>query len=194
MSIARLPTCAVLLVAAFVARTAAGDDELAPAEHRVEILGGLGISLPGGSAYKGRGQGGFAQAEYVFRPYSAVSPRLYAGALVTFPERDSCGTPSLCDVEAQIAFLGAKLRLMAPIPYVGPYLELGLGMSVGNVRTLDGPMLDETSRGVTFHVPLAIGVAIGRHHEYDFAFSYLFHLDIQHVGGAVAFGFGFAVP
>jgi hypothetical protein len=194
MSIARLPTCATLLIGLLVARSAAGDDEPVLPEHRLEILAGLGISIAGGSAYKGTGEGGFAEAEYVFRPHSAVSPRLYGGVLITFPNRNSCATPEFCDVESQIAFLGAKVRLMAPIPYVGPYLELGLGASVGNLRTLDGSMLDETSRGVTFHVPVALGLALGRQHDYDIGFSYLFHLDIKNVGGAVAFGFGFAVP
>jgi len=164
------------------------------AERRVEFVAGLGFSFSSDTSHNGSGDGGFAQAEYVFRPDSAVSPRLYAGALVTFPQRDSCGTPSMCDVESQIGFAGAKVRLMAPIPWVGPYLEIGFGASVGRFRTLDGPTIDESASGVVLHIPWALGLAFGRHHEYDIAFSYLYHWEPKQTGAAFAFGFGFASP
>src|SRR5262249_15783710 len=141
----------------------------------------------------GMGEGGFAEAEYVFRPNSVFTPRLYAGLLMTFPQHDSCHTATPCDVESQIGFAGAKLRVMAPIPWFGPYLGLGLGLSAGNLRTLDGPV-DETSSGLVFHVPVAIGVALGQRNQYDIAFSYLVHPGPKQTDGAIAFGFGFAVP
>src|ERR1043166_6694698 len=157
MPIARVPACVALLVALLVARTAAGDEAPAMAEHRVEFVAGLGISASNDTSRNGSGEGGFAEAEYVFRPGSAVTPRFYAGLLMTFPRRATCGAPAMCDVESQIGFAGAKVRLMAPIPWVGPYLEIGFGASVGRFRTLDGPMIDESASGVVLHIPWALG-------------------------------------
>lgn len=200
MSIDRVSACVTLAVVSLIARTAVAEDGPVIAEHRLELIGGLGLTFTsdssrdrsGDGAQDGRGEGGFAEVEYVFRPGSVFSPRLYGGLLVTFPQHDSCHIQPACDVEAQIGFMGAKLRVMAPIPWFGPYIELGLGLSAGEMRTLDGP-IDETSSGVVPHIPVALGIALGRRNQYDFAFSYLFHPGPRQVGGAVAFGFGFPI-
>jgi hypothetical protein len=193
MPTTRTAGCAMLIGASLVARTAAGEDAPQVAEHRLELIGGIGVSLSTDSSRDGTGEGGYAEAEYVFRPNSVFTPRLYAGLLVTVPQHDSCHTATPCDVESQIGFAGAKLRVMAPIPWFGPYLELGLGLSAGNLRTLDGP-IDETSSGLVFHIPVAIGVALGQRNQYDIGFSYLIHPGPKQTDGAIAFGFGFAVP
>jgi hypothetical protein len=195
MSLIRVLAYAALLLAAPLARSANAQEEPPVASHMLEVIGGLGFTFSNKSAPdNGRGNGGFAAAEYVFRPHRAVSPRLYAGALVTFADSNSCVTPSMCDVHANIFFAGGKLRLMAPIPWVGPFFELGFGLSVGYLRTLDGLTVNEESRGVAYHIPFAIGLAIGPDHQYDIAFSYLFHPDQKQYGGAFAFGLGFALP
>jgi len=192
-----VPVALVPLLAMLVASTAAAQE--APAsKHELEVIGGLGISIPREKEGRdGDGRGGFVAAEYVFLPRHVFSLRLYAGAVVTLPNDSSCRSPP-CDTEAQIGFTGAKVRVMAPIPWVGPYLELGLGASVGYMRTYyTRPYYgttDETLRGATFHIPFALGLALGRQHEFDVAFSYLFHPAQSQVVGAVAVGLKFAVP
>src|SRR5438128_2647440 len=107
---------------------AAAEDEESP--RAVGLAAGLGLAFPerqGGQDVSGRGTGAYAEAEYIFRPVHWFTPRLYAGLLLTAPE-SNCGAGVVpCDVSAKIFFAGAKLRLMAPIPYVGPFIELGFG-------------------------------------------------------------------
>jgi hypothetical protein len=192
--ITRLPACGLPLLTLLVPISAAGEDKDSAADHHVEILAGLGYTFTEDSSQNGSGEGGFLEGEYVFRPHRALSPRLYAGLLMTFPDNESCGTPSHCDVQSKIVFLGAKVRARVPIPWVSPYAEFGLGASAGYLRTLDGLTVDETMRGVAIHLPVAIGLALGRRHEFDVGFNYIFHPAQQQVGGALAFGVAFAVP
>ena len=179
------------LLTLLIARPVAADDGDPAAGHRIDVAAGLGFSSPRDDTLKGGGDGGFLGADYVFLPGSAVTPRVYGGLLLTFPERDRCAS---CDIEAQIAFAGVKLRAMAPIPWVGPYLEFGLGLSAGYMRTLEGDAVDKTMRGLSWHVPVAVGLALGQRHQYDIAFSYLFHPEQEQISGAVAIGVGFAIP
>lgn len=115
MPTARLVASLIPVLSFLVASTAAAEGESSPPEHQLEVIGGLGYSFSMKNGQEGRGSGGFAAAEYVFLPRHVFSPRLYAGAVVTVPTKNSCETPSRCDVEAQIAFVGAKVRVMAPI-------------------------------------------------------------------------------
>src|SRR5262249_20066625 len=159
--------CTALVLAVPAVRIARADDEPLPRNHMLELVGGIGYTFSNKDMPNGSGDGGMLSAEYVFRPLTAISPRLYGGVLMTFPQGGSCVTPSLCDVESKLAFAGAKLRLMAPIPWVGPFLELGVGLSAGYMRTLDGADIDEKTSGIAYHIPVSLGLAIGRNHEYD---------------------------
>ena len=190
---ARRLLCVCILVAAPLTARIARADQLEPPGRMLEVVGGLGYTFAQEKDHAdGMGTGGFLEAEYVFRPSHVFSPRLYAGALVTFPDDKSCGGDP-CDVESKIVFAGAKARIMAPIPYVGPFFELGLGVSAGYLRTLARLDVDERTSGVAIHIPFAIGLALGRRHQYDLEFSYLFHVAERQTGGAVAFGLGFPV-
>lgn len=183
----------VVLVLSSAAR--AGAQPLQPREplRLLQVLGGVGVTFAEDQdRYSGQGLGGYLGAELVFRPGSFFQPRLYAGALATFPDADSCRAAP-CDVESKIFFLGAKVRLMAPIPYVGPFVDVGLGASLGYLRTLDLDH-DERVRGAAFHIPFALGLAIGKRHELDLSFSYLVHPAQDQVAGAFAFGLGFPLP
>ena len=160
-------------------------------DRALDLSVGLGLSFPteqNGRTPDGTGRGGFAQAEYVFRTTEWFTPRLYTGLLFTSPH-DDCGqgvTP--CDVSAKIYFLGGKFRLMAPIPYVGPFLELGIGASIGRMRTQIGDTLDVASSGVMFHVPFSLGLALGRDRQFEIAFQYLAHPEQRQVTGGLAIG------
>jgi hypothetical protein len=141
----------------------------------------------------GRGSGGYAKAEYIYRRVEWATPRLYAGILLTSPESDCGAGVSPCDVSAKIFFVGGKLRLMAPIPYVGPFFEIGVGASAGRVSTRSGQAVDVTANGVMYHVPVAVGLAIGSRRQVDISFQYLFHPEQKQITGAVAFGIVFGL-
>jgi hypothetical protein len=54
-------------------------------------------------------------------------------------------------------------------------------------------VVDVTGSGVMYHLPFAVGLALGARHQYAIAFQYLFHPEQQQVNGAVALGFGFSL-
>ncbi len=166
----------------------------APAQslHHIGVSAGLGYTDPLDSV-PGSGSGGFAEVEYTYRSVEWLTPRGYAGALIT-SSRDDCGAAvAPCDVSASVGLLGARLRLMAPVPYVAPFVEGGAGVSLGSVETRVGEAVNESSSGVTFHIPVAFGLALGEFHEFELALRYLFHPRERQVGSAFALGFGFAI-
>jgi hypothetical protein len=63
---------------------------------------------------------------------------------------------------------------LAPIPWVSPYIEIGVGASVGTFKNFT-PFPDIDKSGVLLHIPLAIGLHIDRHFSFSIAFSYLEH-------------------
>jgi hypothetical protein len=156
----------VLLAGAGAVHAAAPDEE---SPRALSLAAGLGLAAPlrqNGQDVEGDGRGGYAAAEYIFRLKHWFTPRLYAGGLIA-PSQSNCGAGVVpCDVSATILFAGAKFRVMAPIPYVGPFIELGLGASAGRISTRSGRQVDVTGEGLMYHVPFALGVAIGRRHEF----------------------------
>ena len=179
---------AVILLLAGAAHAAAPGDE---SPRALGLSAGFGFAFPerqGRQDVSGSGTGGYADAEYIFRPASWFSPRLYGGVVFAPPE-SNCGAGVVpCDVSARILFAGGKLRLMAPIPYVGPFIELGFGASVGRISTRSGQRVNVTGEGLMYHVPVALGLALGARHQFDVAFQYLFHPAQQEFCGAAAVG------
>jgi hypothetical protein len=155
---------------------------------------GFGLSVPYTDRQSNSQGGGFyGAAEFVLVTSMWFSPRAYAGVLLTNTDAGSCDTPG-CDVHASIGFLGAKGRLTIPIPYVAPYIEAGLGASVGNLTTRVYD-IDVDFTGVTYHVPFAFGLSIGNMHDYfvDLGFSFLFHPAQSQANGALAFSLAFSL-
>jgi hypothetical protein len=130
--------------------------------------------------FYGAGEFGVALGEW-------VSPRLYGGLLMTFPVQQGCQLATGCDVSDKIAFVGGKVRFLAPIPYVAPFVELGLGLSAGSLRTLDVGV-DKSLAGITYHIPFALGLAVGKEHNIEIALSYLFHPAVSSFAGGIAVG------
>ncbi len=133
--------------------------------------------------------GVYLQLEHLWQVRDWFSPRAYGGALLTWPERESCGgnqTP--CDVSNKIGFAGVKARAMAPFPYIGPYFELGGGLSFGSINTLvlDRETID--ARGVFGHIAIGAGLALGKHREVDLGFNYLVHPGQSQIGGGLCLG------
>jgi len=169
---------------------AAGPEEESPrALSFAAGLGGVSAERKDGQDVDGRGAGAYAKVEFVFRPAHWFTPRLYAGTMLAPADEGSCGTGvDPCDISAKIGFFGGKFRLMAPIPYVGPFIELGIGGSVGRITTRSGQQVDATTKGLMYHVPVAFGLAIGERHQVDIVAQVLAHPEQKAVCSALALG------
>jgi hypothetical protein len=158
-------------------------------EHNVHAYGGLGVDQPSGDGVEGKGSGLLLGAEYARSSFDYL--RFYGGLQFTSPDRDSCGEfVSPCEVSSKIGFFGAKLRLSAPIPYVAPYFEIGLGGSLGRMVTRVSDKVNAVGSGLMFHVPVGVGLAIGSQHSFELGIALLFHPAQRHVSGGFAVGIG----
>jgi hypothetical protein len=191
-----LVSICALTPAAVVASDEGAETERLGPSHVLNVSIGVGLVAPdnkNGQEVSGSGEGFYGAAEYVFWPSAWFSPRLYSG-LVIAPARADCGAGvAPCDVSAEFAFAGAKARVMAPLPWVAPFLELGLGASAGRFSTRSGQVVDQVTRGIAYHVPFALGVALGERRRFEIALLYLFHPEQKQFSGAMAVGLQFAL-
>lgn len=158
------------------------------------ITVGAGFSFPDDDSDVS-GSGFYGTVEYVKFVTRWIGLRPYAGLMFTSPDEEDarCRAMGLdCKVTANIGFFGGKVRLALPIPFVAPFFEAGVGVSVGSLRTLT-PETDDEVTGVTTHFPFNIGVAIGRHHQVEISIPYLDHSAASQIDGAIAFGFNLAL-
>jgi len=162
--------------------------EAPPPLHWVGGDLGYGISSPYDDSAT-LGTGVLAMGQYAYRASSWVEPRGYAGLLLTFPDDEAClPTTAECEVTSKIGFLGAKGRFTIPIPYIAPFIELGVGLSLGVLKTKT-ESTDEYTAGAAVHIPFTLGLALGEHHEYEVEFLYLFHPNERQAGGGIGVGF-----
>jgi len=139
------------------------------------------------------GTGFYGAAEYVVIMSRLFSPRAYSGLLLTHPNPEGCRTQNgPCDVSAKMGFLGAKARFSVPIPYVAPFVELGLGTSFGAITTVT-PSTTRETRGITYHIPAAFGLSLGPAHNFDVAFLFLIHPREKQVNGGATIGLAFKI-
>lgn len=136
------------------------------------------------------GSGFYAQAEYVMGLLSWFDLRPYAGTVIASGDSDQPGMQEY-NIKSNAFLLGAKFRINAPIPYVAPFLESGVGMSAGSFETFT-PLTNLKRDGVIVHIPFSIGLAVGRKHNFDIKFTYYYHPAMEQFSGAAAFGF--AIP
>jgi hypothetical protein len=134
----------------------------------------------------GYGLGVYAGFEYALLPTRWFSPRAFAGLLLASADENSCNGGALpCHVSAQIGVLGIKARFTIPIPYVAPFIEAGVGMSVGamSTQTVD---IDKRLSGVAYNIPLSIGLSfgIGQRRFMELAFAFLDHPELSQIDGA----------
>ncbi len=180
----------MMLATLVILSTLSADTAAGGVPTALRVSAGYATDLTGGAPASS--EGFFAEGEYVWVLASWVSARAYAGVQWTSPDPDLCRDVQPCEVFSHIGYLGARLRLMAPIPYVGPFFELGLGGSLGNLTTRFGGIVDDRFYGVTYHVPWAVGLAFGEHHQYAVELSYLQHPAHDHIAGGV--GLGLTIP
>lgn len=137
------------------------------------------------------GSGFYAQGEYVYNVFSWFGLRPYAGVVFASGESEVIGMQEY-RAKQNAFLLGAKARLIAPIPYVAPFIESGIGVSAGEFRTYT-PFVDVDKKGLQMHVPVIFGFAIGRNHNYELKFVYYFHPNAEQTSGAASIGFSFPI-
>jgi len=135
--------------------------------------------------------GFYAQGELVYSPLSWFGVRPYAGLILSSGEKVEDGV-LIGRVKSNAFMLGAKVRIVAPIPYFAPFIEAGFGMSAGSFETRTS-MINVRKNGVTPHVPFAIGVAVGRRHNIEIKFTYYENYRLHQYTGAAAVGFTFPI-
>ena len=137
------------------------------------------------------GSGFYAQGEYVYNLFSWFGFRPYAGVVFASGESEYVAMQEY-HVKQNALLVGAKARITAPIPYVAPFIESGIGMSAGQFKTYT-PSVDIDKKGLQLHVPVIFGLAIGKNHNYELKFVYYFHPNAEQTSGAVSIGFGFPI-
>jgi hypothetical protein len=156
---------------------------------------GLGISAVNDSNddLTASGSGFYAQGEYVMGLTKWFGFRPYAGFVITdVSESDIKQNQPLYIATSKALLVGGKVRLAAPIPYVAPYIEVGIGTSFGTFKTFT-PNTHIEKKGVVAHIPFSLGLSLGKKHSVDFAFTYYFHQSVNQFSGAAALGFTFPI-
>lgn len=189
---------ALVLALVLASLVAAAPGLVAQEGHDVQISGGLAFSYAhDGRLRNGHGRGGAVSLEYIENWTRWVSGRLYGGLFLSGSNRGSCSAGvEPCSVSSQIGVAGGKGRLLIPIPYVAPFLELGAGVSAGSIETRMGGRgfrqpLDEDRSGFFFHRQGSLGLAFGARHQHDLSFDFFFHRP-WHVAATFALGIGFS--
>jgi len=154
----------------------------------IEIAIGYGLSLPYDDVDIS-GSGFYAQGEYVFALTSWFGLRPYAGFIITSTDENDDYVPDY-KVTSKAFLLGGKARFAAPIPWVAPYIEIGLGTSLGKFETYT-PYTNLEKSGLLVHIPFTLGLALGPENNVEVAFTYYVHPAVEQVSGAAAIGLSF---
>ncbi|EPR72105.1 hypothetical protein ADIWIN_2944 [Winogradskyella psychrotolerans RS-3] len=128
------------------------------------------------------------QGEFVLKVSSWFELRPYAGVIITNSNGEDLNNNPTDEIAESKAFLlGGKARLRAPIPWVAPYLELGIGTSIGKFQTFT--YYDDIDKGgIIYHIPFAIGLELGKNNNVDVGFTYYFQPSVKQFVGAMAVG------
>ncbi|MFD2516424.1 hypothetical protein [Salinimicrobium flavum] len=161
-------------------------------EEAIDVSIGYGLSVP----YEEvgfYGSGFYAQGEYVLGINEWVDLRPYAGYIGTKMNENFGGSIKPEDKATVNAFLfGGKARFTLPVPWIAPYLELGIGGSFGSFETVTDNMKFEES-GAFLHIPFSIGLALGRSHNVSIELTWYFHTSPEQYAGVAAIGIAFPV-
>lgn len=152
---------------------------------------GYGLSSPYNSIDEIVDDGFFAQGELVLKVSSWIDLRPYAGFITTSSNGKDIND-NLTDEKAttKAFFLGGKARLKAPIRWVSPYIEFGIGTSIGKFETFTTyDNIDKS--GIIYHIPVSLGLELGPTNNVDLAFTYYFQPSVQQYAGAFALGLTF---
>ena len=162
-------------------------------EESIKAQIGYGLSVPNNSVDEIIDTGFFAQGELVLKITSWFDIRPYAGFILTNSNgKDVYNNPTDEKAESKAALLGGKVRVRAPIPWVAPYIELGIGTSIGKFETFTAfDTIDKS--GIIYHTPFSLGLELGRNHNVDVGFTYYFQPSVEQFAGAIAVGITFPI-
>lgn len=157
-------------------------------EKSINAQIGYGLSAPYNSVDEVFGTGFFLQGELVLKVASWVELRPYAGFILTNSNgKDINDNPTNEGAESKAFLLGGKVRVRAPIPWVAPYIEIGLGTSIGKFETFTA--FDNIDKGgIIYHIPFSFGLELGRNNNVDLGFAYYFQPSVKQFVGAFAVG------
>ncbi|WP_178984687.1 hypothetical protein [Winogradskyella helgolandensis] len=157
-------------------------------EKSINAIIGYGISVPYDSMDDVADRGLLLQGELVLKVSSWFELRPYAGLILTSSNgKDLNNNPTDEIAESKAFLLGGKARLRAPIPWVAPYLELGIGASIGKFETFT--YYDDIDKGgIIYHIPFAFGLELGKNNNIDLGFTYYSQPSVKQFVGAMAVG------
>ena len=157
-------------------------------EKSLNIQLGYGVSIPYYSLDEVASCGLFLQGELVLKATSWFEIRPYAGLMITNSNgKNLQDGPSDEMAETKAFLFGGKVRLRAPIPYLAPYAEIGIGASVGTFETKTYLSYFD-KRGVQYHIPFSLGLELGRNNNVDVGLTYYFNPSVEQYAGAFAVG------
>lgn len=137
------------------------------------------------------GGGLYLQGEYIIGLKSWFSVRPYAGAIFTSVDKNqNIQNQPQYKVTTNAFLLGGKVRFCAPIPWVAPFIEGGIGTSIGKLETFT-PNVNFNKSDVLLHIPFSIGLAVGRHNNFEIGISGYFHPAAKQSNAVFALGYTF---
>lgn len=135
------------------------------------------------------GGGLYLQGEYIMGIKSWYSVRAYAGAIFESVDKNqNVQNQPFYKVTTNAFLMGGKARICAPIPWVAPFIEGGIGASIGKFETIT-PNVDYNKSTVLLHIPFSIGLAIGKRNSLEIAISGYFHPTAKQSTGIFAVGY-----
>lgn len=153
---------------------------------------GYGLSSPYYSVADIANAGFFLQGEYVQTISSWLDLRPYAGLIITSTDgKDLNDNPTEEKAESKALLVGGKARFIAPIPWVAPFIEIGIGGSIGKFVTYTAYTNINNSRFI-YHIPVSFGLELGRNKDVDLGFVYYFQPNVEQFVGA--FSIGISIP
>ena len=152
----------------------------------VHITAGIGVTYPFDFDSLS-GSGFYAQGEYVLAFSSWFGIRPYAGIILASGKGYAEGVDYISRIKSNAFMMGGKARFAIPIPWVSPFLEGGMGISLGSFETVT-LLKEQKANGLVVHVPMSLGLALGRNRNFECVFTYYFHPTVEQIVGGVAFG------
>ncbi|MFD1603966.1 hypothetical protein ACFSJW_09350 [Flavobacterium artemisiae] len=137
------------------------------------------------------GGGLYLQGEYIIGLKSWFSVRPYAGAIFESVDKDqNIQNQPQYKVTTNAFLVGGKIRICAPIPWVAPFIESGIGASIGKFETFT-PSVNFNKSDALLHIPFNFGLALGRKNSFEIGFSGYFHPAAKQSTGVFAVGYTF---
>ncbi|WP_149208419.1 hypothetical protein [Flavobacterium johnsoniae] len=139
------------------------------------------------------GSGLYVQAEYAWGITSWFGIKPYAATISTKIDGEQfyLDQPRY-KVTTRALLVGGKARICAPIPWVAPFIEGGIGASFGKFQTFT-PAVNYNKNTVLMHIPISFGLAVGRKNNFELAFSGYFHPAAKQSTGVFSAGYNFPI-